>query len=250
MTISIITSVFNNAATIRDSIESVLRQTYTKIEYIVIDGGSTDGTVEIIQEYKDSISQFISEPDKGIYDGLNKGIRLASGEIIAFLHSDDIYPNDSVVSDIMTHFNENLDGIYGDLVYTAKNNTTQILRYWKSEPFQPKLLRCGWMPPHPTLFLRRSVYENYGSFDLNFAIAADYDFMLRILTENITIKYIPKILYIMRMGGASNKSITNILLKSSEDLKALKKNKIGGIGTLVLKNLSKIKQFSKKNREY
>ena len=245
MKISIITVVWNNATTIKDAIESVLSQTYDNIEYIVVDGASTDGTVEIVQSYGDKISKFISEKDKGIYDGLNKGISLATGDMIAFLHSDDIYASDAIIEEVVLTFksDKSLDGVYGDLVYTPKADTDKVLRYWKSKEFDSSLLKKGWMPAHPTLFLKREVYEKFGGFDLSFRIAADYDFMLRVLSGGIKVKYLPEVLYKMRVGGESNKSIKNIILKSKEDLKALKKNNIGGVGTLVYKNLSKVIQF-------
>lgn len=246
MKISIITVVWNNKDTIEDAINSVLNQTYENIEYIIIDGASNDGTVEIIKGYLDKITKFVSEKDKGIYDAMNKGVDLATGDVIAFLHSDDIYSGDNIVELVVKEFERgNLDGVYGDLVYTPKSNTQKVLRYWKSKDFDSSLLKKGWMPAHPTLFLKRDIYKKYGKFDLDFKIAADYDFMLRILSDDIKVKYLPKVLYKMRIGGESNKSLKNILLKSKEDLKALKKNKVGGIITLLMKNLSKVTQFTK-----
>jgi glycosyltransferase len=245
MKISIITSVWNNKETIKDAIESVLAQTYKNIEYIVVDGASSDGTIEIVQRYRDKITKFVSEKDKGIYDGLNRGISLASGDVVAFLHSDDIYASDTIIEKVAKVFesDENIDGVYGDLVYTSKNDTNKVLRYWKSKDFDKSLLAKGWMPAHPTLFLKKEVYDKHGKFNLNFKIAADYDFMLRVLKSGIKVKYLSKVLYKMRVGGESNKSIKNIILKSKEDLKALKKNNVGGIFTLMIKNLSKITQF-------
>jgi glycosyltransferase len=246
--ISIITSVWDNKETIKDAIDSVLSQTYKNIEYIVVDGASSDGTIEIVQRYRDKITKFVSEKDSGIYDGLNRGISLATGDVVAFLHSDDIYANHTIIKEIAQQFesDESLDGIYGDLVYTPKSDTNKVLRYWKSKNFDSTLLAKGWMPAHPTLFLKKEVYDKYGKFDLDFKIAADYDFMLRVLKNGINVKYLPKVLYKMRVGGESNKSIKNIMLKSKEDLKALKKNNVGGIFTLIIKNLSKIKQFMNK----
>ena len=245
MKISIITVVWNGKKTIQNAIDSVLNQTYSNIEYIVIDGDSTDGTVSVVQNYGDRISKFISEPDKGIYDGLNKGVLLATGDVIAILHSDDLYANNKVVSKIVDQFNKdcNLDGVYGDLIYTSKDDINNIFRYWKSKDFNVKLLKQGWMPAHPTLFLRREVYDKFGIFDLNFKISADYDFMLRILNAGIKVKYFPGVLYKMRVGGASNKSIKSIFAKSIEDFKVLKKNNIGGLYPLIYKNLSKVVQF-------
>lgn len=245
--ISIITVVWNNKETIKDAIESVIEQTYENIEYIIIDGASKDGTINIIHQYKDRISTLVSEPDRGIYDGLNKGISLATGDVIGFLHSDDVYASENIIALIAKEFeNSAIDGVYGDLIYTPKNDTSKVLRYWKSQPFNIKILKSGWMPAHPTLFLKREVYQKFGTFDLNFRIAADYDYMLRILKGGITVNYIPQVLYKMRVGGESNKSLANIILKSREDLRALQKNGVGGIRTLILKNLSKIRQFLKK----
>lgn len=248
MKVSVITSVYNNKETIKDAIDSVLNQTYKDIEYIIIDGASSDGTVDIVKSYGDKITKFVSKSDKGIYDGLNKGVSLVAGDIIAFLHSDDIYASDDIIQKVADEFknDSSLDGVYGDLIYTPKNDTTKILRYWKSQDFNKSLLAKGWMPAHPTLFLKKEVYEKYGKFDLDFKIAADYDFMLRVLSAGINVQYLPHVLYKMRVGGESNKSIKNIMLKSKEDLKALKKNNIGGIGSLLVKNLSKITQFIKR----
>lgn len=247
MKISIITVVYNNKETIENAIDSVLSQTYKDIEYIVVDGMSSDGTKEIIQSYGSQIDKFVSEKDKGLYDAMNKGVSLATGDIVGFLHSDDLYASDDVLELVAEEFQAgDIDGIYGDLIYTAKHDTSKIIRYWKSCDFKMSLLTKGWMPAHPTLFLKKEVYSKFGGFDLEFKIAGDYDFILRILNGGIKVKYISKILYMMRMGGESNKSIKNIMLKSREDLKALKKNDIGGVGTLLVKNLSKIKQFIKK----
>ena len=248
MKVSIITSVYNNKATIEDAIKSVLSQTYKDIEYIVVDGASSDGTTDIIKKYEDKISKLVSEKDKGIYDGLNKGVDLATGDVIAFLHSDDIYENENIISEVVALFQSNdVDSIYGDLVYVDKDDTSKIFRYWKSGEYTFKKLQNGWMPPHPTFFVKRKFYEKYGKFDLDFGIAADYDFMLRMLGKyKISTMYLPKVLYKMRVGGASNRSLKNIIQKSREDIKALKNNGIGGIHTIVMKNLSKIPQFLKK----
>jgi len=244
MKISIITTVYNNKQHIEKAILSVLSQTYHDIEYIVIDGGSSDGTVDVIKKYSNKIDKFISEPDKGIYDGLNKGIKLASGDVIGFLHSDDEYYDSKVIEKIAAKFNDDsIDGVYGDLIYV--NQKEEIVRYWKSGEFTPGKLKKGWMPPHPTLFLRKEIYDKYGLFRLDYKIAADYDFMLRVLKHDPKLVYIPEILYKMRLGGASNKSIKNILQKTKEDYKAITENKIGGVFTLINKNFSKLKQFKK-----
>lgn len=249
MKVSIITSVWNNEKTIEDAIKSVLSQNYPNIEYIVVDGASKDGTINIIKKYEDKISKFVSEKDKGIYDGLNKGLSLATGDIIGFLHSDDIYANENIITEVVEAFKQNkTDSIYGDLVYVDKEDTSKIFRYWKSGEYTFKKLLNGWMPPHPTFFVKREFYEKHGNFDLSFGIAADYDFMLRMLGKyKITTSYLPKVLYKMRVGGASNRSIKNIIQKSREDIKALRNNGIGGYKTLVMKNLVKIPQFIFKN---
>lgn len=248
MKVSIITSVYNNKATIEDAIKSVLSQTYENIEYIVVDGASSDGTVEVIQKYADKLAAFVSEKDRGIYDGLNKGVDLATGDIVAFLHSDDIYANENVIKEVVELFQtQELDSVYGDLVYVDKVNTSKVFRYWKSGAYAIKKLKRGWMPPHPTFFVKRELYEKYGKFDLSFKIAADYDFMLRMLGKHkISTAYLPKVLYKMRVGGASNRSLGNILQKSKEDARALKNNNIGGYATLFMKNAVKIPQFFKK----
>jgi glycosyltransferase len=248
MKVSIITSVYNNKATIEDAIESVFSQTYENIEYIVVDGASSDGTVEVIQKYADKIAAFVSERDKGIYDGLNKGVDLATGDIVAFLHSDDIYANENVIKEVVELFQtQELDSVYGDLVYVDKVNTSKVFRYWKSGEYAIEKLKRGWMPPHPTFFVKRELYEKHGKFDLSFKIAADYDFMLRMLGKHkISTAYLPKVLYKMRVGGASNRSLGNIILKSKEDSRALKNNNIGGYATLFMKNAVKIPQFFKK----
>ena len=247
MKISIITSVYNNKETIKDAIKSVLSQTYENIEYVVVDGGSSDGTLDVINKYKDQIDILVSEPDKGIYDGLNKGVGLATGDVVAFLHSDDLYADIDIVAKIADKFQESgVDGIYGDLVYTPKDDTAKILRYWKSKDFEEGMLAQGWMPAHPTLFLKKSVYDEYGKFDLSFKIAGDYDFMLRVLSGGIRVAYLPTVFYKMRVGGESNKSLKNIMQKSKEDLRALRNNKVGGLKTLFIKNFSKLGQFIKK----
>lgn len=248
MKISIITSVWNNKATLGDAIDSVLAQTYDNIEYIIVDGASTDGTVELIQSYGDKITKFVSEHDKGIYDGLNKGVALATGDIIGFLHSDDIYVDENTIAGVVETFQKHQsDSMYGDLVYVSKEDTSNVVRFWKSGDYAFEKLAKGWMPPHPTFFVKRECYTKYGAFDTTFRIAADYDFMLRVLGKHkISTAYLPKVIYKMRVGGASNKSIANIIKKSKEDIRALRNNNIGGYLTLLMKNLSKIPQFFKK----
>ena len=245
MKISIITSVFNNKEHITEAIESVLNQSYKNIEYIVIDGASTDGTTEIIKSYKDKIDKFISEPDEGIYDGLNKGIHLATGDVIGFLHSDDFYLYDQVLEEVVNVFkSKECDGVYGNLIYVDKDDTNRVVRQWDSGEFKYENLKKGWMPPHPAFFIKREVYDNFGVFDTGFKISADYNFMLKILSsQKFTACYLPHVLYVMRIGGTSNKSIRNLIQKSKEDLRALKQNRVGSLAALFFKNISKIPQF-------
>lgn len=246
LTISIITAVHNNREFIADAIESVLSQRYPHIEYIVIDGASDDGTVEIIKRYEDKISKFISEPDNGIYDALNKGLKIASGDVIGFLHSDDFYSDEFVIEKIAVMFSsEDVQAVYSDLAYVNRKNRNKIIRYWKAGWFTEISLKMGWMPPHPTLFVRKSVYNNTGLFNTNLKIAADYDMILRIFNYSSgRVEYIDEILVKMRTGGKSNKGLKQLLLKSREDYRILKKYNSGfPLLTLIMKNLRKIKQF-------
>jgi glycosyltransferase len=250
MKISLITAVLNNKDTIIDAIESVSRQTYKGIEHIIVDGGSTDGTLDTIKRYNGSIARIISEPDGGIYDALNKGIGFASGDVVGALHADDFYSNDNVIKMIAEVFEKkNVDSCYGDLEYVNKRNTDRVLRHWKSSEYVPGKFRFGWMPPHPTFFVRKGIYEKYGYFNTKFQVAADYELMLRLFEKHkISTHYIPEVLVKMRFGGMSNNSLRNILIKSSEDYKAWKVNNLNGglcpvCFTIFLKNVSKIPQF-------
>ncbi|WP_179374532.1 glycosyltransferase family 2 protein [Winogradskyella wichelsiae] len=247
MKVSLITATYNSEATIEDCMLSVLNQTYPNIEYIIVDGGSDEKTLKYLNEAAEKHSNIIlsSEPDQGIYDALNKGIAKATGEIVGFVHSDDFLADPSIISAIVEAFKaQEVDGVYGDLHYVALENTAKIIRNWVSEPFDHRLLRQGWMPAHPTLYVKRDLYKKYGVFDLNYRIAADYDFILRIFKQpNLKFHYLPKTIVKMRVGGASNKSLKNILQKSKEDYRAIKTNKIGNWFTVLLKNVSKLKQF-------
>jgi glycosyltransferase len=245
--ISVITAVYNNRDTVADALESALGQTHADVELIVIDGGSTDGTLGVLSSYGNRLAVVVSEPDRGIYDALNKGLRLATGEVVGFLHSDDLYADERVLAKVTAAFaNPGVEAVYGDLVYVSKDAPDQVVRHWESGVFTPQKLRRGWMPPHPTLYVRRSVYDRLGLFDTDYRIAADYDFMLRLLGQSgVQAAYIPEVLVKMRLGGASNRSLGNLLRKSREDYRALKANNIGGIWVLAWKNLSKLPQFFK-----
>jgi len=244
--VSIITAVFNEVELIEQCINSVLSQSYENIEYIIVDGGSTDGTVEVIRKYKDKISNWISKPDNGLYYALNKGLQMATGEIVGFLHADDIYPDNEIINTVVFKMIEyNVDGCYGDLMYVGRHNIEKTVRYWKSRPYYDGLFKKGWMPPHPTLFLKRDIYKRYGFFNTDFRIAADYELMLRLFEKNkISSHYIPEVLIKMRVGGVSNSGLRNLLKKSIEDYRAWKVNYLCGGGyTILLKNISKIPQF-------
>lgn len=249
MKISIITATYNSATHILTAIQSVQEQSYPCIELIVVDGGSTDNTVEIVSSNFVGDLKIISERDEGIYDALNKGVKLATGDVMGFVHSDDYLAGPEVLSKIARSFEkEEVDGLYGDLQYVDKQDTSKIIRYWKSEDFRDSFLKKGWMPAHPTLFLRKEVYDKHGLFNLDYKIAADYDLMLRIFSDTeLKFHYLPKVITKMRLGGASNRSLKNILQKSKEDLKALKANKIRKpYFALMNKNFSKVSQFISK----
>jgi len=248
MKISVITAVYNARETIVDAIESVLAQDYADVELVVIDGASIDGTTELLETFRDRIDVFVSEPDQGIYDALNKGIRHATGDVVGFLHADDLFAEKHTLSKVAAAFaGEGIEAAYGDLEYVSKAQPDKVIRYWQSDEYSEKKLKHGWMPPHPTFYVRRSVYEAHGAFDTSFRIAADYDCMLRFLARaGVKAAYIPAVMIKMRLGGESNRSVSNIIRKSKEDYRALKHNGVGGVRALVWKNLSKLPQFIKR----
>ncbi|MCA0132438.1 glycosyltransferase family 2 protein [Winogradskyella alexanderae] len=256
MKVSIITATYNSEKTIEKALRSVLNQTHDNIESIIVDGQSRDETEVIVKhlitQYPSRSIRWHSEQDDGIYDALNKGINMASGDVIGFVHSDDLLASPDILQNMVNIFEtENCDGVYGDLKYVQFNDPERVVRFWKSQAFKSGLLKKGWMPPHPTVFLGRSVYERLGGFDTTFKIAADYDFLLRLfLTSSFSIHYIPKTITLMRLGGVSNRSLKSILNKSKEDYRALKKNKVGGLGALLLKNSSKLSQFWKRDEKF
>jgi len=243
--ISVITAVYNNRDTIAKALDSALTQTHPDVDLIVIDGASTDGTQEVLQGYSDRLAVLVSEPDRGIYDALNKGIERASGDVVGFLHSDDLFADSAVLSRIATAFADpTVDAVYGDLLYVRKDDPTRVVRTWRAGEFSPGRLAHGWMPPHPTLYVRRSAYQRLGGYDTSYRIAADYDCVLRLLGRGgLPVAYIPEVLVKMRVGGASNRSLKNILRKSREDYRALRVNQVGGLWALAWKNLSKLPQF-------
>jgi glycosyltransferase len=239
--VSIVTVTFNSRATIADTIRSVASQSYSNIEHIIIDGSSTDDTLEIVRNTPNRITKIISEPDKGIYDALNKGIANSDGNIIGLLHSDDELASDIIIEEICKKFIQtSADIVYGDLIYVSNKNKDKIIRYWNKS-----LVNKGWMPAHPTVFIRKEVYNKYGQFNLRFKISSDYDFILRLMqTRDLKIEYLPRIITKMRMGGVSNSSFGNIFLKSLEDYLIIKKNGLPNpLAVLIRKNISKLSQF-------
>ena len=244
--ISIITVAFNSVKTIQDTIESILLQDYKNIEYIIIDAGSSDGTVEIIKSFGDKITYFISESDNGIYDGMNKGIKAASGDLIGILNSDDFYPNNFILSNVAKTFvNNQCDAVYGDLVYVRDYDKNKIVRYWQAGDYSALKIKNGWMLPHPTFFVKKSIYDRFGLYNTELKSAADYEMILKLLyKQNISVKYIPMILVNMRMGGASNSSLINRIKANKEDGLAWTKNQLNKpMFIRIKKPLQKVRQF-------
>ncbi len=245
MRISIITATYNSAATIRDTVSSVKAQSFESVEHLIIDGGSTDGTLDILKEYQ-YIDRISSEPDRGIYDAMNKGIGMANGDVIGILNSDDHYAGPKVLAKVAEAFaSTETDAVYGDLDYVDAKDTNRIVRSWRSGQYVPGAFKWGWMPPHPTFFVRKEIYERYGGFNLNLGTAADYELMLRFIhRQGIRLAYLPEVLVKMRSGGASNASLAARLKANQNDLKAWKENDLEPYWfTLYLKPLRKIGQF-------
>jgi len=246
MKISLVTVTYNAAKTLSNCLDSVSAQRGVDVEHILIDGASTDETLAVVEAYSESLAQVISEPDEGIYHAMNKGLQMATGEIVGILNADDFYTDEKVLSNVLHVFEDHkIDACYGDLRYVDKYNPSKVVRLWRSGEFFPEKFYWGWMPPHPTFFVRRSVYERYGLFNTDMGSAADYELMLRFLLRyRITVAYIPKILVNMRMGGVSNAKLRNRLRANRLDRKAWL---INGIKpkpwTLIMKPLRKIGQW-------
>jgi glycosyltransferase involved in cell wall biosynthesis len=246
MRVSIITVVFNGASTIRDCIKSVVEQSYPDIEYIIVDGGSTDGTVEIVKEFGSKIAVFTSESDRGIYDAMNKGINMATGDVVGILNADDFYRDNLVIGKVVDQLKvSNADGLYADLIYVDATNPSTVKRYWKSGNYHREKFLYGWMPPHPTFFLTKASYIAFGTYRLDLGSAADYELMLRMAFKHVlTITYLPQVITVMREGGVSNRSITNRMKANQNDRKAWVINDIRPLlFTLWLKPIRKISQF-------
>jgi glycosyltransferase involved in cell wall biosynthesis len=248
MKVSIITVTFNSAKTIRQTIESVLAQDYADLEYIIIDGASKDGTVDILKSFKGRI-KFISEPDKGIYDAMNKGVKMATGEVIGTIGGDDFYPNNQVISNVAKAFLQNhTDAVYGDIQFINPEDIHTIVRFWKSGEYKYQNWLNGWMPPHPSFYVKKVAFEKYGYFVTDFTCSGDYEFMLRMLYKNhLTVQYLPLTLMTMRNGGTSTASLKHRYRANMEDRKAWKINQLKPYWyTLWMKPLSKVFQLFKK----
>ncbi len=245
MKISIITVALNAEATIGDAIRSVAAQSYGEIEHLVIDGRSGDATLEEVERARHPRLSVVSEPDEGLYDALNKGILRSSGEVVGLVHADDTLAHPHVLAQVGAAFDDpEVDAVYGDLDYVARGETSRVIRHWRAGEFRPARLKRGWMPPHPTLYLRRRVFDALGLYDTRYKIAADYDAVLRFFgAGGVRAVYLPEVLVKMRAGGESNRDLGRILTKSREDLLALRRNSVGGWPTLLAKNFSKLPQF-------
>lgn len=241
--ISLITITYNSIATIEDTIISIRNQSFKEFEWIVIDGGSTDGTLELIKSYN-LHTILVSQPDDGIYDALNKGISFASGGVIGILHSDDTFFNNDVLKVINETFllNPDFDGIYGDLIYVNRYNK-KVIRTWRSSQYTTAKIRFGWMPPHPTIYIKSQIFSKVGIYNLRYKISADYDFIIRLFAINVKLIYINSPLVYMKMGGVSNRSIGSLIQKYKEDLHIVRSNKMGNVLTIICKSLIKFPQF-------
>ncbi len=249
MKISIITVCYNSAKTIQDCIQSVVNQSYSNLEYILIDGQSTDNTLEIVYSFGSKISQVISEQDKGMYDAINKGIKLATGDIIGILNSDDMYVDELVLSEVVQKMKAtNADALYADLNYVDQMDTNKVIRYWKSGEYKKGSFLSGWMPPHPTFFIKKDFYLQYGGYSLDLVSAADYELMLRMIHKNSAkMAYLPRVIVNMRVGGMSNSSLSNRLRANKEDRKAWEMNGLTPRSfTLLFKPLRKLIQYVKR----
>lgn len=227
MKVSIVTATYNSDSTVADTIESVIAQDYPNIEHIIVDGASKDKTLDILDSYKGRLARIISEPDKGIYDAMNKGIKSVSGDIIGILNSDDFFAETDVISRIVSEFenDKSIVGVYSNLYYVKQDNPNFIARHWTSRTFKEKSFFKGWHPPHPTLYLKKEVYDQYGLFNLDLPLAADFELMLRIFERyKIKTKYMDYTTIRMRLGGATSKNWRNVLTQNFECMKAFKIN--------------------------
>ncbi|MCP5102258.1 MAG: glycosyltransferase [bacterium] len=228
MKISIVTVVFNNKEQLEDALKSVLGQTHEDIEYIVVDGGSSDGTVDVIKKYEEKITKWISEPDKGIYDAMNKGLELSTGDVAGFLNSDDVYYDEQVLAKIAAALADpQWDACCGDIVYAGARGSQNVNRHWATGPYKQGAFRKGWVPPHPAFFVRKKILDNHPAFNLDFSISADFELMLRLIEKHkIKMNYIPEIIVKMRWGGSSTQNLKNIAKGNLQKYRAFKQNRL------------------------
>ena len=246
MKVSIVTVTFNSARFLEDCIRSVQMQQYKNIEHIIIDGKSTDGTIDIIKKNEKGIARWVSETDRGIYDAINKGMAMATGEVIGILNSDDVLDNDRVITNIVKAFlTDEKDVVYGDLEVVSQDDTNKVLRIWKGQPFNRNRFRYGWMPAHPTFYIKRSLIDKFGGYETHYFTAADFEFMARYLYQHkVSATYLPELIVRMRTGGASNKNLKQRLRANRRDYLAMKRNKIPfPLIASILKPLIKLHQF-------
>ena len=247
MKISVITVSYNSAATIADTMHSVARQSHPDIEHIVIDGGSTDATLALVAEHGKRVTTVVSEPDRGIYDAMNKGLARATGDVVGLINSDDFYASPDALARIASTFADpTVDLVYADLCYVAQDDVKRTVRYWRSNPFEPGLFARGWAPPHPTLFIRREFFARFGNFDLAFPIAADMELMVRFFeVHRLRSRHLPEVLVHMRTGGTTNRSVQNIVQQNREIWRALNKHGLAAspLRFAIGKLLSRGRQF-------
>lgn len=226
MKITVVTVCFNAAATITDTLESVARQTHSDVEHIIVDGASSDGTMDIIWRYEGHLAKVVSEPDYGIYDAMNKGLALASGDIVTFLNADDIYASDRILEHVARYMADPvLDACYANLIYVSREHSNRVIRYWKSRPYVSGLCLTGWMPAHPTFFIRKDILDRYGGFDISFRLQSDFDLMVRLFElHHIRTRHIPELWVRMRAGGASNQSLSNVWQGNLEAFRSCRKH--------------------------
>jgi glycosyltransferase len=244
--ISVVTAVYNRAETIGQAMQSVAMQDQVDLEHIVVDGNSTDSTSEVIDSQRTDLVSLVREPDDGIYDALNKGIARSTGDIIGFLHADDLFQNHSSLQSIAAVFDrEDVDAVYSDLVYVKQDDVSKVVRYWKSGNYNVRRFRFGWMPPHPTVYVRRSVYEKFGCYRTDVGTNADYECMLRLMVKHqIRVSYLPQISVRMRTGGASGASLCDRLQANRQDKIAWELNGLAApFGLRLTKPLSKAPQY-------
>jgi glycosyltransferase len=248
--ISIITITYNSASTVEDTIKSVVSQDFPDKEYIIVDGLSKDRTLDIVNRFTPYIDKVISERDKGLYDALNKGISMATGDVVGMLHSDDIYASHQIISKVAQQFamDPEVEAVYADLVFVDRNDTNKVLRTWKAGEYKPDAFIKGWMPPHPTFFVKKSVYDRFGGFNLDLKLSADYELMLRFIHKHkIKVAYLPESIVKMRMGGISNTSFFVKLKANMEDKMAWRINDLKpGMFTTIRKPLNKLMQYFSK----